>query len=221
MPAPLAVPVPFLLHLPGSTVEDVAIFCVAVLVAVTVSAESQGLAATLLGDRQPGGGTRFQFNAFLHLDPIGTLCFFVAGFGWAKEVKINVANFRHPRVYLMLSRLAGPLGNFMMASIAASIYALLTNFGFEDKAFSSVVVVNLMMAVYGCICIYPLPGSSIVGAIFHGGEGFAKTVRYFCLVSPFLLLAWFIVARLLDRDVIGAVLHPIVRSIAHFLATGM
>jgi len=221
MPAPLAVPVPFLLHIPGSTVEDVAVFCVAALVAVTVSAESQGLAATLLGDRQSGGGTRFNFNAFLHLDPLGTLCFFVAGFGWAKEVKIDVAKFRHPRFYLMLSRLAGPLGNFMMASIAASIYALLTNFGFEDKAFSAVVVVNLMMAVYGCICMYPLPGSSIVGLIFRGGEGFDKTVRYFRLVSPFLLLAWFIAARLLERDVIGTVLHPLVQSTAFFLTTGM
>lgn len=219
MPAPLAVPVPFLLHLPGSTVEEIAVFCVAALVAVTVSAESQGLAATLLGDRQPGGGRRFHFNAFLHLDPLGTLCFFVAGFGWAKEVKIDAARFRHPRFYLMLSRLAGPLGNFMMASIAASIYALLTNFGFEDKAFSAVVVVNLMTAVYGCLCIYPLPGSSIVG-LFVSGDGLERTVRTLRLIGPFLLLAWFIAARLLERDAIGAVLHPLVRSTADFLVTG-
>ncbi len=221
MSSPLAVPVPFVLHFPGSTVDDVAVFCVAVLVAVTVSAESQGFAATFLGDRQSGGGKRFHFNCFLHLDPLGTLCFFIAGFGWAREVAIDTAQFKHPRLYLILSRLAGPAGNLMAASIAASLLAILMSLGYEDKTTSSLVVVNLMTALYGLICIFPLPGAAVPAALFSGVSGYASMARYSRLGGPFLLIAWFLLARLSGNDVVGAILNPIVGSIAGFLAAAL
>lgn len=218
MSSPLAVPVPFLLHFPGSTVDDVAVFCVAVLVAVTVSAESQGFAATFLGDRQSGGGRRFHFNCFLHLDPLGTLCYFIAGFGWARDVAIDTAQFKHPRLYLVLSRLAGPVGNLMAASIAASLLAILMSLGYEDKTTSALIVVNLMTAIYGLICIFPLPGSALPAALFAGVRGVEAMARYSRLAGPFLLIAWFLLARLSGSDAVGAVINPIVGSIAGFLA---
>lgn len=218
MSSPLAVPVPFVLHFPGSTVDDIAVFCVAVLVAVTVSAESQGFAATFLGDRQSGGGKRFHFNCFLHLDPLGTLCFFIAGFGWAREVAIDTTQFKHPRLYLVISRLAGPAGNLMAASIAASLLAILMSLGYEDKTTSALIVVNLMTALYGLICIFPLPGAALPAALFSGVRGYASMARYSRLGGPFLLIAWFLLARLSGSDVVGAVLNPIAGSIAGFLA---
>jgi hypothetical protein len=221
MSSPLAVPVPFLLRFPGSPVDDIVVFCVAVLVAVTVSAESQGFAATFLGDRQSGGGKRFHFNCFLHLDLLGTLCFFIAGFGWARGVEIDASQFKHPRLYLVLSRIAGPMGNFMAASIAASILAVLGSLGYEDKTFSSLVVVNLMTAIYGCICVYPLPGWSIPAVLLPGIRGGDALARYFRLGGPFLLIAWFFVARLSGKDPLGALLHPLVKALAGFLAAPM
>ena len=86
MTASLSTPVPILLDFTKSTVEDITILCVSILVAVTVSAESQGFAATFLGDTRTEPGKRHHFNAFLHLDPLGTICFFLAGFGWAKLI---------------------------------------------------------------------------------------------------------------------------------------
>lgn len=221
MSSPLAVPVPFLLHYPGSSVDDIAVFCVAVLVAVTVSAESQGFAATFLGDRKTGGGKRFHFNCFLHLDPIGTLCFFIAGFGWARGVEIDASQFKHPRLYLVLSRLAGPMGNFMAASMAASVLALLGSLGYEDKTFSSLVVVNLMTAVYGCICIYPLPGWSVLSVLLPGFSRGQTLARYGRLAGPFLLIAWFFMARMSGKDIVGAVLNPLIQALAGFLAAPM
>ncbi len=221
MASPLAVPVPFVLNYPGSSVDDIAVFCVAVLVAVTVSAESQGFAATFLGDRQSGGGRRFHFNCFLHLDLLGTLCFFIAGFGWAREVKIDASHYKHPRLYLVLSRLAGPLGNLLAASIAASILAMLGSLGYEDKTFSSLVVVNLMTAIYGCICVHPLPGWSIPAVLLKGFRGGEVLIRYCRLGGPFLLIAWFFVARLSGRDPLGTVLNPLVEAVARFLSAPM
>jgi Zn-dependent protease len=217
----LNVPVPFLLDFGGSTVEDVVIFTVSMLVAVTVSAESQGFAATSLGDAQAGTTKRFHFNSFLHLDILGTLCFYIAGFGWAKEVEVEAANFKHPKFYLMLSRLAGPLGNFVMANIAASVVAIFGGFGIEDKVFTALIVVNMTMAVYGLICIAPLPGASILSFVLPENRVVRTAARYFRLAGPFLLIAWFLLARFTGHDPIGEVLHPLVRTLSFFLSNFM
>lgn len=210
---------PLFLSFTGLTVEEVVIFSVSVLVAVMVNAESQGFAATFLGDARPGNDKRFHFNAFLHLDILGTLCFFIAGFGWAKEVEVEVAQFKHPRLYLVLSRLAGPFGNILMANIAASLVAILGSFGVGDKVFTSLIVVNLMMAIYGLICVPPLPGASLLAFLLPEGEGFDSAKRYFNLSGPFLLIAWFSLARLTGWDPIGELLHPLVRSLSLFLGS--
>lgn len=217
MSSPLAAPVPLLLQIPGSTVEEIAIFCVAILVAVTVSAESQGFAATFLGDMQQGGGKRFHFNAFLHLDLLGTLCFFIAGFGWAKEVEIDVTRFKHPRFYLLLSRLAGPLGNFLMASIAASLVWMLGEFGWEDKVFSGLIVVNMMMAVYGLFFIPPLPGAALLSAILPDTHLGRSVLNYMRLAGPVLLPGVFLLVRFQHWDLSHFAVNSIVRSGCVFL----
>jgi len=217
MPPSLNVPVPFLIDFSTSTVEDITILCVSILVAVTVSAESQGFAATFLGDSRTDSNKRHHFNAFLHLDVFGTICFLLAGFGWAKEVEVDRTRFRHPRVYYLLSRLAGPLGNFMMANIAASLIWILGNFGWEDKVFSGLLVVNMMTAVYGLIIIPPLPGAAIFSALLPDSPLWQKFYRFFRLAGPCLLLGAVLLMRL--RDWYGAdfPLNAIVRTGCYFL----
>jgi len=209
--------VPLLLDFGRSTVEEIAILCVSILVAITVSAESQAFVATFLGDNRAEPGKRHHFNAFLHLDLLGTLCFFLAGFGWAKEVAVERTSFRHPRLYFLLCRLAGPLGNFLMANIAASLVWILGSFGWEDKVFSGLLVVNMMMAVYGLLIIPPLPGAAVLSVILPDTPLWRAVLRYVRLVGPFLLLGTFFLMRLLHGDLSGLAINSIVRTGCVFL----
>ncbi len=213
----LNVPVPFLLDFSKSTVEDITILSVSILVAVTVSAESQSFAATFLGDTRTDPGKRHHFNAFLHLDLLGTICFFLAGFGWAKEVAVDATSFKHPRSHFVLSRLAGPLGNFIMANIAASLVWILGGFGWEDKVFSALMVVNMMAAVYGLLIIPPLPGAAILSVLLPDTPLWRESFRYFRIAGPFLLVGAFLLMRILHQDPVGSVLNPIVRTGCDFL----
>ena len=217
MTASLSTPVPILLDFTKSTVEDITILCVSILVAVTVSAESQGFAATFLGDTRTEPGKRHHFNAFLHLDPLGTICFFLAGFGWAKEVAVDATSFKHPRFYFLLSRLAGPLGNFIMANIAASLVWILGGFGWEDKVFSAMIVVNMMVAVYGLLIIPPLPGAAIFSVLLPDTSPWREILKYFRLAAPFLLVGTVLLARVLYWDISGFGLNAIVRTGCNYL----
>src|SRR5512143_1191677 len=115
MPSHAAPSIPYLL-IPGhSALDDSVSFVVAVLVAITVNAEAQAFAAAFLGDARPGAKDRLHFNAFLHLDILGSLCFLLGGFGWPRQISVDAGKFRHPRLYPALVRIAGPFGNFLMA----------------------------------------------------------------------------------------------------------
>ncbi len=209
---------PYIINYAQPVAEDIAIFCVAVLTAIIVSAEGQAFFATLLGDSRQGAKDRFHFNVFMHMSILGTLNFFIAGFGWAKEIDINTDNFKNsPRLFLVLSRIAGPLANFMMANIAASLSWLLGKYNFDDRVFSIIAVVNVTMAVYGMIMIPPLPGSAFLWAILPKGELFEKIKKTLCTFGPYLIVGSFLLIRLSGWEGVSSFFNPIVSSITAFI----
>ena len=52
---------------------------------------AHALAADLQGDRLPRAMGRLTPNPIKHLDPLGTLCIFLVGFGWGKPVEFRRA----------------------------------------------------------------------------------------------------------------------------------
>ena len=165
-PISLAFSAPFCLDLSRIRFDDMVSFIVGVLMAVTVHAEAQAFAATFLGDAQTDNPRRFHFNPLLHLDFSGAICFLAAGFGWPRPILIRTERFSRPRLYTLLAYLAGPLANFLMASIAGSVIWLFKHYGVEDRVFGMVMAVNLTMAVYNLLPIPPLAGSAILPALF-------------------------------------------------------
>ena len=165
-PLSLAFSTPFGLDLARIKFDDVVSFIVGVLMAIMVHAEAQAFAATFLGDAQTDNPRRFHFNPLLHLDISGVICFLAAGFGWPRPILIRTERFSHPRLYTLLAYLAGPLANFLLASIAGSVIWLFKQYGVEDRVFGMVMAVNLTMAVYHLLPIPPLAGSAVLPALF-------------------------------------------------------
>jgi Zn-dependent protease len=202
-------PVPFLLDPQTFALDDVVTFCVSILVAVLVNAEGQYLMASFLGDTRPGAKDRLHFNAFLHLDLLGTLCFFVGGFGWPRKVKIDPEKFRGPRTYNVIARFGGSLGNFLMANIAASAVWLFGTLSVDSRVFEMLAAVNLTQAVYSVLPIPPLAGASILPLLFTDKDN--KFLPLLNQVGPFLLLAICLVGRISSWTWISDALDPVVR----------
>lgn len=204
---------PYLIDYGQPVVEDIVIFCVAMLIAILVSAEGQAFVATFLGDARENPKDRMHFNVFMHLSPLGTLNFFIAGFGWAKEIDIDATRFKNPKLYLIMSRLGGPVANLLMASIAGSISWVLGRYGVEDKVFTTIVVVNVTMAVYGLFVIPPLPGSSLLLAFFPE-HGFFRTIKTSLRrIGPFFIVLTFLVIRLSGWTGISSTVSPVVSRV--------
>ena len=61
-------------------------------------------------------------NPLSHIDPIGFFVLYFVGFGCAKPVPVNLANFSNPRQDMMLVAIAGPASNIVLAILASLIY---------------------------------------------------------------------------------------------------
>lgn len=211
------IPVPYLIGFAHWAIDDAAAFVVASLIAVMVNAEGQAFAATIMGDVHSDRSRRLHFNAFLHLDLLGTIAFLLAGFGWPKKIEIDTTRFDTPRLYTVLIRFAGPFANFLMASIAGSIVWLLTRWGVPDRVFTMVVVVNITMAVYHLVPIPPLAGSSLVGVFLDPGK---EAWRYYARLGPFLLIGILLLERFTRFSPLSRLLNPWVVRGFQFILNG-
>lgn len=68
-----------------------------ILIALTVHECAHGWVAYRCGDPTAKNLGRLSLNPLKHLDPFGTICMFLVGFGWARPVPINTRNFRNPK----------------------------------------------------------------------------------------------------------------------------
>ncbi len=159
-------------------VQKIIIYAVPILFGLTVHEYAHGLMADRLGDPTPRLMGRLTLNPFSHLDPIGTLVFFITqAFGWARPISINSENLSSPRRDLMWIALAGPLANLLLALFCALLYhlhnSIVGNVGIEgawlmvpfQKMIVAGVVVNLSLGFINLIPIPPLDGGRILAGI--------------------------------------------------------
>lgn len=209
-------PVPFILD-PGTfAIDAVVAFCVSVLVAITINAEAQAFMSNFLGDRRPGARDRLHFNAFLHLDILGSICYLVGGFGWPRSFDIDRSKFEYPRFYMVLTRAAGPVANLLMASIMGSIVMLFNIFQYDPRVFLMVIGVNITTAIYNLIPVPPMAMGYLVLELIPQMDERIMTVML--QISPFVVLALAFLERIRHHTIFSPYFDPIVRAIYGYIA---
>jgi Zn-dependent protease len=150
------------------------IFLIIVLVlSVVIHEVSHGYMADLLGDPTARRAGRLTLNPLAHLDWLGSvvvplMLYLLPGglmFGWAKPVPYNPYNLRLRRWGPALVAVAGPVSNLIIATVFGLalryevIPAAATTFA------ASLVLINLMLAIFNLLPLPPLDGSKILFAL--------------------------------------------------------
>jgi Zn-dependent protease len=207
-------PVPFIIGPQNLAIDAVTSFVVSVLLACMVNAEAQAFASTFAGDSRVGAKDRFNFNAFLHIDILGSLCFLVAGFGWPRIMEIDRSKFAHPRLYTMITRLAGPLANLLLAGIGGSLVSLMKAFEWDPRVFLMVIGVNITMALYNLIPLPPMALGSLVCELLPEDAGRIRAVLV--QSGPYLILALALLERITNHGIISPYIDPLVKTVFTF-----
>ncbi len=157
----------------------------ALILILTVHEWAHAWVAFRLGDPTAERAGRMSLNPLRHLDLLGTLALFLVGIGWGKPVPVNPRNFKHPVRDEVLTALAGPFANLVLAVLAAVPLAYLPVEGAEffRTFFSAVLDLSLVLFIFNLLPFPPLDGSSLVAAVlplrFQGS--FERSMPYFLL----------------------------------------
>ncbi len=184
---------------------------IAVLLAISVHEMSHGLGAYFLGDKTAKAMGRLSLNPLRHLDPVGSLCLLVFGFGWAKPVVVNPNYFKKPKRDMALTALSGPLSNFIMALIGFVVFKLLTltslfymgNFvgRYVVEFLSNLIWLNIGLGVFNLLPIPPLDGSKIFLPLLPS--------RLYYDIMRYEHLGWIVLMIALALDVLTPVIGTV------------
>jgi len=134
----------------------------ALIISICIHEFSHAFAADRLGDPTARHLGRLTLNPKAHLDPVGTVFLLFVGFGWGRPVPFNPLNLKNPKRDAAIISLAGPLSNFVLATILSFP---LRYFGVNSLVgffLGLTVLYNLTIGFFNLIPFGPLDGNKIV-----------------------------------------------------------
>jgi Zn-dependent protease len=171
---------------------DILFQVIGFLFAISVHESAHAWMANQRGDPTARMLGRITLNPIKHIDPVGTVLLpliavvtHVPMLGWAKPTPVNPTNFRNPMLDDILTSVAGPVSNFIVAGGATVVLLateLISPAGREVITqlasgalletqsavlpfcllFYELLVINVVLAVFNLIPVPPLDGSHVL-----------------------------------------------------------
>ena len=192
---------------------------IALLLAITIHEFSHALAADFLGDPTPRLQKRLTLNPKAHLDPFGLLFLFFFGFGWGRPVEFDPFNLKNPRRDAAIISLAGPISNLILALILSIslklfiFFKIKTLYTIGSLFFVPMIYLNVVLAVFNFLPVYPLDGFKIVGGVLPEKQAkeWYQLERYGLI---FLLMMFFPLGK---SSMIDFLIRPVINFFTSFL----
>ena len=203
-----------------------------ILISLSTHEAAHGYIAYKMGDPTAYNLGRVTLNPLKHIDPMGSLCMLIFGYGWAKPVPINARYFRKPKYGMAFTAIAGPVSNILIGIIGAIFYSvtlfLLSVFAADilaNEMLTNVLTVllnffyylgfmNFVLAVFNLIPIPPFDGSRFF-SLFLPEKIYFSMMKYERYIMIGILILMIVCSRLFDFSPLGWVADKLFDLIAN------
>ena len=169
------------------------ILYIVLVASLSIHEWAHAFTADRLGDDTPRLQGRVTLNPVAHMDLLGTVifplvCIFILGgsffFGWGKPVMVNHANFKHKKRDDIITTLASPFSNLVLALLSAAVGGLVYRADPNTlELFRLLIGLNVALAVFNMIPLPPLDGSRVMRhAVGMSEETFINLSRWSFLI---------------------------------------
>ena len=192
----------------------------ALILSITIHEFSHALIADRLGDPTPRANGRLTLNPLAHADPLGTILLplisaltSIPTIGWAKPVPIDPYNLARPRRDEILISIAGPLSNLFMAVLFTVLLRTILPYQFM----SNFILINVSLAIFNLIPIWPLDGSKILLNLLppSAASQWEEILSRYSL--PLLLIALFLPIN--GSNLLSIIMTPLINLVLKILIT--
>jgi hypothetical protein len=188
--------------------EEILYYCVAILVIVTFGSGFTRFFAFSFA--QPRRDEGLDFNPITNLDIVGTIVFFLGGFGWGKQVDDQKIKFKKQKLGWCIISLIAPFANLSIAMSAAYIKYFL----WTDRVIDVILNLSVAATAYHVLPIPPLAGSRLIYLVVPEERAW----RLFSRFGPFLILGLVLVDRFSGTPFLREIISPVVDGIGRFAA---
>lgn len=213
----------------GMDWEFIIIQIVVLLFALSFHEMAHAWAAFKLGDSTARDQGRLTMNPIVHIDPFMTIIFpgilIMMGspviFGAAKPVPVDTANLEHPKRDHMWIAAAGPISNLILAAVSIVIINVTWHSLEVSAAMGSTwadplmtllsmnLYINVLLAAFNMIPLYPLDGSWVLSRFLSG-----PAARAYASLRPY---GFFILILLMWTGWLYVFINPFMRVAGMFL----
>ncbi len=184
------------------------IFLAGLLLSIAIHEYAHCFVTDRLGDPTPRIKGRLTLNPLAHLDPIGTLAIVLTGFGWGKAAPYDPYNLKEPTRDAALITVAGPASNILIATILSALIKLGIGGDFLALFAGQLIFINLSLALFNLIPVYPLDGGKIMRAVlpYQASLEYEDIMdRYGTMILIMMIFPW-----VGGQSAVSALLSPII-----------
>lgn len=186
--------------------EEILYYCVSILVIVTFGSGFTRFFA--LSFAHPRRDDDMDFNPITNLDIIGTIVFFLGGFGWGRQVDDQKIRFKKQKLGWCIISLIAPFASLTIAMSAAYI----KHFLWTDRVLDVVLNLSVTATAYHVLPIPPLTGSRLIYLMVPE----ERVWKLLSKVGPFIILGLVLIDRFSGTPFLREAIAPVLNAVAGF-----
>jgi hypothetical protein len=188
--------------------EEILYYCVSILIIATFgSGFTRFFAFSFAHPRRDDG---MDFNPITNLDIVGTIVFFLGGFGWGKQVDDQKIRFKKQKLGWCIISLIAPFASLTLAMSAAYIKYFL----WTDRVIDVILNLSVAATAYHVLPIPPLVGSRLIYLLVP--EKYERVWKLFSKAGPFIILGLVLVDRFFGIPFLREAIAPVLDGVSRF-----